>query len=317
MPILVISFFQASVLMPLVLDFGGVGIVGAVFKPIFQPLFRLPGSSAILAIGSFLGDGSIGILSTNRVYKKRLLTAKQGAILMFGFCTIPIPYIFIFSTQIGGLDADLFPYLFLTVFICLVVSTAILSRIPPLSKKEDTYYSEENNNSEEEVVEPKLGLKAALKSAANAPSFKEMVVNGSKDTFFLYMDVFPAILLIATGALIIGEFTTVFDILAAPLIPLLKFIGLPEAVQAAPAFIIGYLDLLLPFLIAGDITSQLTKFVISTIGVVQVMCLSETGALAIKTNMNINFWDVTIVVFEKTLFCIPIAFIMGKLIGLS
>ncbi|MCF8068892.1 MAG: hypothetical protein K9L30_09935 [Desulfobacterales bacterium] len=320
MPILVVSFWLACVLIPLLLDFGGVELIGVLFKRIFKPLFKLPGSSAVLAIGSLLGDGSIGIIATNKEYKKRFLTAKEGAILMFGFCTIPVPYVFIYSTSIGGVDVSLFGYLCLTILVCTLVSTAILCRIPPISRMHNTYYNEDNSENDEEDTsknEPKLGVKAALKRAENAPTIKEMVVKGSKETFFLYMDIFPAILLIATVALVIGEFTPVFDIIAKPFVPVLNLIGLPEATTAAPAFLIGYLDLLIPFLISEEIVSQLTKFVICTIGVIQVMCLSETAALAMKSNMKITFWDVTFVVIEKTIICLPIAFIMGKLIGLS
>jgi len=316
MPSLYTLFLLSFIFIPLLLDFGSMELFGALFKPIFKPLFKLPGTSAIIALGSWVGSGTVGILSINSEYKKRMFTGKEASILILGFATISLPASFVYATAIGGLDVAVFPYFYLTLMLVGVVTTFVISRIPPLSKKTEEFYST-SFDKDEEHVEIEVGYQAALKKASKAPSITQMVSHGVKHSVGMYIEAFPIIIFIATIALVTVEFTPVFDIIAIPFTPILQAIGLPEAAKAAPAFIVGFADLLLPFLAATAITSQLTKFVVCLVGVIQIICMSETGALVLKSDVPLKFWDLAIVVFVKTIIAIPIALAVGRMIGLT
>ena len=321
MPSLYALFFFAFVFIPLLLEYGSMELFGIIAKPIFKPLFRLPGMSAILAVGSWVGSGTVGILSINMEYKNKKFTAREASILIFGFCTISLPASFIYTTEIGGLEVATFPFFYLTLLVCMVVSTMIISRIPPISRIPDDYYAGKVEKGgqvdESSVTENSMGLEAALAKAEAAPGLSKMVKNGTKNAMFMYLEAFPIIILIATLALIANEHTPLFKIIAMPFTPVLEAIGLPEAAAAAPNFVVGFADLLLPFLGATAITSQLTKFVICIVGLIQIICMSETGALVLKTDLPVNTWQMALIVFMKTVISIPIALVMGRMIGLT
>lgn len=317
MPQLIVFLFLALTLIPLLLDYGAMELLGGLLKPIFKPLFKIPGLSSVLVLGSWIGSGTIGIISTDLEFQKGNITAKEAAIIVFGFCTIALPPTFIYTTTFAGVNPTTFPVLYLTIIICTVVSTMIISRIPPLSNKPNAYFEDSENLESNASTEERLGLKAAIERASIAPSPIEMVRNAAKHYLPMILDVIPAIVFIATVALALSEYTPVFDILAKPFTPILNMIGMPEAELAGPGFIIGFVDLLLPFLIASGLTSQLAKFVVCAVGIIQIICLSETGIIALKSKIGITMWDLVIVVFMKTIITIPIALMIGRLIGLT
>ena len=322
MPSLLVVFFLATTMLPFLLDFGGVEFVGVYLQPTFIKLFKLPGRASVLTTTSWIGSGTNGIIAAELDYKKGLYTAREISILCLGFGTISLPAVFIYSTSIGGVEEGNFLYFVFTLFVVSAVSTMILARIPPLSTKANEYYQGKMNailsapvDESKSKFETAKGI--AYRKAMKAPSIGEILKDGVATTFNLYMTVFPLIVLIAILALVLAEHTPFFKIVAAPIVPVLLFIGLPEAVNAAPAFLVGFADLLLPFLAAEGIESQLTKFVICVTGTVTVICMSETGAILLKSSIPLTLLDLLIVFLQKTIISVPIALAMGRLYGLS
>lgn len=258
------------------------------------------------------------MLTTDEEYKKGYYTGREAAIICFGFCIITFPSVFSYTTSIAGLDVGTFSYFFLTLIIVGVISTIILSRIPPITWIPNTYYNDTPN--ETAVVgkeDGKTAFDRAYEKAASAPGIVEMLKMGLMKSLRLYMNVFPLIILLATIVLVLTEYTPVFSIIATPLVPVLGHLGIPEADLVAPALLTGFADLLLPFLAATGIQSQLSKFIVCIVGTIQVICMSETGTVLLKTEIPVKFRDLVIVFLEKTVLAVIIALIMGRLIGLT
>lgn len=317
MPSLLILFLLASAMLPLLTEYGAMELIGGVVQPIFKPLFKIPGRAAILALSSWFGSGTIGILTTDEQYKKGNFTGRESAIICMGFATITLPSVFIYTTSIAGLNVSTFSYFFLTLIIVTVVSTMIISRIPPLSKIPDEHYKGEGQGIHEEAKSELTAYEQAYKKAEVAPDVATMFKNGIMTSFRLYMNVFPLIIFLATIVLMITEYTPLFSIIAAPLVPILNLIGIPEAATVAPAFLTGFADLLLPFLAATSIKSQLAKFIVCIVATIQVICMSETGAVLLKSEIPVKFHTLVFVFLEKTVIAVIVALIMGRLIGLA
>jgi nucleoside recognition membrane protein YjiH len=317
MPAMMCLFFAASVLLPLLTEYGLMEILGWLLRPIFRPLFHMPGHSSVLALSSWFGSGTVGMLTADEEYKKGRYTGREAAILCFGFCTIPLPSIFAYTTAIGGLDSKYFMYFFLCCTVVAIVSTAVMCRIPPLSMVSNEKSPEAASLVEERKETFRESFQKAYDRAEKAPGLLEMLKEGSITCIRLYIDVFPLVILLATIVLVIAEHTTAFDIISKPFIPILNLIHMPEASLVAPAMFVGFADLLLPFLSATSVTSQLAKFVICVVGTMQVICMSETGAVMIKTSIPVKFWTVLFVFLEKTVIAMMIALAMGRLIGLT
>ncbi len=318
-PMLFFLFFFAMPFMSLLTDFGGLELIGGILKPIFRPLFRLSGKSAVVSLVAYMGSGTTGMIVTDGAHKRGEFTTREANLIVFGFAIVSFPVTFAYPVGLAGLDAQYFPILAGTLIVSTVIVTMLLSRIPPLSKKEDTYI---DGTAPAKVDEGNAGglslaYESALIKAEQATDFRGMLEDGFKEFLSFTVEVFPLIILIATAALVIGEFTPIFSYIAMPIAPLLNIMGLPEATVAAPAFVTGAADLFLPFIGATAVTSQLTKFVICAVAIMQMYCLSEGATILYKSSMKISWSDIIIVFIIRTAVTLPIALIIGRLAGIA
>ena len=63
-PVIMVIFVVAPLLLPLVTDFGLMELFGTLCQRIFRPLFTMPGRSSIDAIASWMGSAPVGVLIT-------------------------------------------------------------------------------------------------------------------------------------------------------------------------------------------------------------------------------------------------------------
>jgi len=317
-PSLLLLFVLGAIMLPLLTDYGAMELIGNILRPVFRPLFRLPGRSAVLSLSAWFGNGTIGLLTTESEYKKGYYTAREAATICVGFCIITFPSVFSYSTGIAGMQESIFGIYFITCVVVGIVSTAILCRIPPISKFPDKYFQEQKNILESETgASLKLAFEQGYAKAQTAPSVDAMVKNGVLNSFKLYMGVFPTIITLATIVLAIAEFTPIFEFIATPIVPLLNTLGVPEASKVAPALFTGFADLLLPFLAATSIESQLSKFILCVLGTMQLICMSESGVVMMKSELPFKFNHMLVIFLEKTVVAFTIALIIGKMIGLT
>ena len=319
-PMLCMLFLFALPLIGILTDFGTLDLIGGILAPLFKPLFKLSGKASVLSIVSYVGSGTTGMLVTDGAHKRGELTTKEANIIVLGFAILSFPVTFAYPTGIAGMDVQNFPALAGCLVLCTIVCNIILCRIPPISKKPNTYF-DGSEYIEEGKIEGRSRLSVAyenaLKRAASADSFGKMLKKGMGEFVDFVIAVFPMIVTIATVVLVIAEFTSVFGIIATPIAPILSMAGLPEAAAAAPGFVLGFADIFLPFITASTVESQLTKFVLCAVGIMQIYCMSEGGAILLKSSMKINFGNLVAVFLMRTIIAFPIALLIGKLIGLQ
>lgn len=65
---------------------------------------------------------------------------------------------------------------------------------------------------------------------------------------------------LGTIALMIAEFTPIFDYLSYPFVPLLQVLQIPEAQAAAPAMLVGFADMFLPAVVGSGIAIRIDPF---------------------------------------------------------
>jgi len=318
-PMLFMLFLLALPLIGLLTDFGGLELIGGILKPLFKPLFRLSGKAAVLSLVSYIGSGTTGMIVTDQAHKRGGFTTREANIIVFGFAIVSFPVTFAYPTGIAGLNVEYFPALTLCLVACTIVCAVIISRIPPLSRKANTYYNGEQYKEEERGDKGLLSLayEDALKKAASAPSVKKLLGGGFKEFCSFVIDIFPVIITVATLVLALSEYTIVFDIIAKPIAPILELMNLPEATKAAPAFVLGFADLFLPFIGATAVTSQFTKFVICAVAIMQIYCMSEGAIVLMKSSMKINFGDIVVIFIMRTIISTPIAILFATLFSVA
>ena len=107
-------------------------------------------------------------------------------------------------------------------------------------------------------------------------------------------------------ALIIATYTPVFDWISYPMGLYLNLLGVEEAFAVAPATLVGFTDMFIPALLIGGIQSVKTKFVIGALSLVQIIYLTEVGAIIIKSEIPLNLWKLFVLFLERTLIAIPL-----------
>ncbi|WP_411737740.1 YjiH family protein [Pseudoalteromonas tetraodonis] len=315
LPVLFSVFILAGLLLPLLLNFGLLELVGTLLTKVMRPLFGVPGRSAVNCVASWLGDGSVGILMTARQYEDKYYTQREAAIIGTTFSAVSITFCLV---VIGQVKLEyLFAPFYLTVCLAGVVAAIIVPRLPPLRFKKDVLIDGEQPDGNAELVPEgktlfKHSLDVALTKAEKAPGLKGTIEEGLHNAFDMVFAVLPVVMAVGTFALIIAEYTPIFQYLGMPFIPFLELLQIPEAEMAAQTIMVGFADMFIPsILAAGSIESDVTRFIIAAMSVTQLIYMSEVGALLLGSKIPVNIFELFVIFILRTLVTLPVIALMA------
>lgn len=149
---------------------------------------------------------------------------------------------------------------------------------------------------------------------AEANKLSSILIEGSKNVLDMWVGVSPIVLAIGTLALILAEYTPIFQWLGLPFIPLLNLLQIPEATQASSTLVVGFADMFLPTVIGATIKSDLTRFVLAAVSVTQLIYMSEVGGLLLGSKIPVSIKDLLIIFLERTLITLPIISLIAHII---
>lgn len=309
LPVLFCVFIFAGMLLPLLLNFGLLELFGTLLTKIMRPVFNLPGRSAIDCMASWLGDGSVGILMTSKQYESRFYTQREAAVIGTTFSAVSITFSLVVISQVKL--EHLFVPFYLAVCAAGIVAAIIVPKLPPLSWKKNNYIDETEQCTDDELT-PKghnvvsWGIEQALQKAANTSGFKGTFTDGLKNVIDMVFGVIPVVMAIGTIALIIAEYTPIFDYLGYPFIPFLELLHIPEAAEASKTIVVGFADMFIPSILAASIESDMTRFIIAAMSVTQLIYMSEVGALLLGSKIPVNIAELFVVFILRTLVTLPV-----------
>ena len=310
-------FLFAGLFLPLLLNFGLLEFFGSLLTKIMRPVFKLPGRSSIDCITSWLGDGTLGIMLTNKQYEDGFYTEREAATISTTFSAVSITFSLVVINTVGL--GNIFVPFYLTVTFAGIVAAVIVPRIYPLSKKKDTYYNGKTNKIDESIPEGytslSWGYEQAITKARKNSSIKEFFADGAKNVLDMWVGVLPVVMCMATIALIIATYTPLFKILGVPFIPILQLLQVPEAVQASQTLVVGFADMLLPSVVASTtITSEMTRFIVAAVSVTQLVYMSEVGGVLLGSKIPVNKKELIIIFIERTLITLPVIVLIANFI---
>lgn len=310
-------FLVAGFILPFLTEFGILEFVGIFLSKIMRPVFKLPGRSAVDCVASWIGDGTIGVTLTSKQYEEGNYTEKEASIIATTFSAVSITFCMVVLENVGMVNR--FGTFYLTVAVAGIVAALIVPRIPPLSRKRDVRLKEPENGNEEVVPDNFTRLEwatqiAILKAESNV-DIKNFLKNGLDTVLSLWLGVTPIIMAAGTLALVLSESTEIFTYLGLPFLPILKFLGVPEAAAASQTMVIGFADMVVPSILASEaISSEFTQFVVAATSVTQLIYMSETGAVILGSKIPVNLFDIFILFIERTLVTLPVVVILAHLL---
>ncbi len=314
-PILFSVFLFAGLFLPLLMNFGLLELFGALLTKAMRPIFTLPGRSSIDCLASWMGDGTIGVLLTNKQYEEGYYSRREAAVIGTTFSVVSITFSIVVIDYMNL--AHMFPQYYLTIAAAGFVAAVIMPRIPPLSRKDNGYEEKSGKKIEEEIPAGhsawKWGLLQAVHVAKDNMQVKKHIKGGVQNVLDMWMGVIPVVMALGTIAVIIAEYTPLFHYLGMPFIPFLNVMGVPEASAAAETVLVGFADMFLPAVIGSGIESDFTRFIIASLSVTQLIYMSEVGGLLLGSKLPVTFTDLIVIFLERTIITLPIIVLMAHL----
>lgn len=316
-PVLLTWFLFAGVMLPLLVEFGLMEFVGSLVTKFMRPIFTLPGRSSIDTLASWMGAAPVGVVITMQQYDEGNYTKREAAVIATTFSIASVAFSLVVANVIGL--GHMFVPFYLTIAVASIVAAVIMPRIPPLSRKADTYFDGSARQADDEAIpagETALswGWKQALDKAESTKGPKDLVKSGIQTVLDIWLGLIPLVMSLGALALIAAEYTPIFKIISYPLVPVLTWMGLPEAAEAAPTMLVGFADMFLPAVIGAGIESEMTRFVVGTLSLTQLIYMSEIGILILRSNIPVSFLDLVIIFIQRTLITLPIIVLLAHAI---
>ena len=311
--VLYILFF-ACFLMPFLTDYGFMEFIGTLVEKPFGYLFRLPGRAAIDATASFVSASMVAMMISISQYRAGHYSVREASVIATNFSIVSMPFCLVMAT-VTGIDYMFFSWYGVVVLACLTCA-AILPRVPPLSRLPEHYYGgtpATNQTSTTGALLPRA-LAAAVARAESAGTPKEIVSKSWHSALGLVANVLGTSMLIATSTMVLVKHTQVFDWLSHPLYLLVDAAGMEHARTVAIAILVGFLDVFSPALLAADLQSEASRFVIAGVAVSQIIYMSDLGALILRSGLPLPLPRLFLLFCMRTLIVLPIFLVAARLL---
>ena len=295
-------FVFGVVLMPFLTDYGLMDFTGYIFSKFTKKLFTLPGRSTVDLLASWIGCNTTGTILTTSQYQRGFYSAREAVIIMSCFSAVSISYSLVIATTCG------LEHIFFPLYICLtfagLVASAICPRIYPLSRIPDTYFTGEPQYVE--IIPDNVSLfrhafDKGVERAKSAPNAKDLLTLGAANYVIILFTLMPLVIAVGTTALIISEETSIFTVISLPMGYILSLLGIEEAFAAAPATIVGFADMFLPVVLLTQIDAERTRFILCGVSLMQVIFMTETGSLILKSKAPANIFTLILIFLERTI----------------
>lgn len=304
-----------SFILPFLTDCGIMEFLGVIARPVVRPLFGVPGRASVDLIASWFGASNAAVILTREQYMKGFYTKREAGYIMTNFSLVSIPFCLLVADTVG--IARLFPAFYLCICIVGILLAVIIRRLPPISTLPDTYQEKAGKQIQEDVPEDVKLLPYAVElSCKRAEQLTPggIISSGMEVVVGMFFDLIPIVLSWGTLALIIATYTPLFDWISYPMGLYLNVLGVEEAFAVAPATLVGFTDMFIPALLIGGVESVKTKFIIGVLSLVQIIYLTEVGAIAIKSEVPLNFWKLFAIFLERTVIAIPLIVLFANMV---
>lgn len=298
----------ACTLLPFLTDFGLLEFTGTLLRKPFEKMFTLPGRAAIDATSSLVAASSVGLLLTIRQYEDGRYSAREAVSIATNFSIVSLPFSLVVA-NVAKVDHIFFPWYLTMVGACIICAT-ITVRLRPLRQLPETYFGGAESGQDEAVPAGTGAFSWALKQAkgraAGAPPVRNLLLGGTRTAAITLSRIIAPSMAIATTGSVLVFHTPVITWLAWPFAQVLALVDFPAAAAAAPAFIAGFLELLLPALIAAEIDSEVARFVLAGLSVSQLIYMSEVGVIILRSSLPLGFVGLLKVFLLRTAILFPL-----------
>ena len=140
---------------------------------------------------------------------------------------------------------------------------------------------------------------------------------GAYNVVNLIITTLPNMMAFGTIALVLANYTSLFDYLGIPLGMYLQLFQVPDAMEAGSSIMVGFADQFIPVIVGSSMTATLTKFVLGTISIIQIVYISDIGTLILTSRVPLNLGHLFVIFLERVLISIPVVVLCAHLFGIA
>lgn len=315
-----ITIIMSGFFVVFIMKSGIVDFISCLVEPMMRKLFRLPGSAAVDCLSSFVSSASVGIYITSGLYEDKLYTEREACTVVTCFSVMSLGFMFVL-TEMAGI-----PHLTTTVviasFIIMIVLAIICARIPPLSKKRDVYINGEarQNIPPERMISMRERFRLALTLGDKRAELFQLkfLLDFFYNSILFAQKIIVIMIPLMVIVMSLATYTPLFEYMGKIFEPLLYMMRLPNIDQIAPATIIGITEVTLPVIsIIGLEIETKSVFFVVVLSIVQIVYLTESASAILSSSIPLNFEELVMVFFIRTLIAIPLVAIAAHLVGVS
>ncbi len=289
----------------LILKSGIVEFAGTLLEPLMKPLFKLPGAAAINCISSYVVSAAVGVYMTDQYYESGVYNRREAVAAATCFSTISVGYVGVLCS-LGGIN-DMYGTMLGLTFFMVILLTAVTVRIPPLSRIKPEYYVQETAD-QNETAEHSSRFQRAVNAAAlrsrefTAKAFFDSMISALKFSQKIIAYMIPIV--IVTLSLV--HLTPLFTWLGKPIAPVLSFLGVPDAVQAAPAVLLGFIEVSLPVISVSTGVAAPGVFFVVLLSICQIIFMTEAGNAMLGAKFKMKFSELLLIFLVRTVIAVPV-----------
>lgn len=302
-----------SYFLPFLTDGGLMEFVGEIAKPIVNPLFKVPSDAALDLLASWMGASNAAVILSADKYEKGYYTKREAANVMCNFSLVSISFCLVIAST--AKVEQYFAVMYALLCGLGIILAIIAPRIYPLNRLEDTYFLKKYENHAADDEQNML-KRAFVKGCTTAEQFTAKYVIGSGTGVMLNICLNLVPIVIGWGILgmVVIEYTPVLNWISMPMGWLLDILGVEEAFAVAPATLAGFIDMFIPVMLIAGVKSVETRFIITTLSLIQIIYITEVGTIIIKSGLGIDLKKLIVIFLERTLISLPIIVFVSKLI---
>lgn len=312
----IVTIIIAGLFVIFVTDFGLLELIGALIEPLMRPVFKVPGYASIDTVTSFVANPTLGIFLTNRLYKDKMYTTREAASISTNFSFISMGFFAVLVESAGILDhyGDVVLWSFLLSFAI----AAIMIRIPPLRGLPDLMYDGSPRPEEKKAKYSAELFKNAMIKAVETGNSVDVAATFKKtlmDVFIFAQKISAYIMCIYVLVMVVVKNTNIADYLGIPFVPILNLLGIPNAAEIAPSFILGLAEVALPSaFISGLGVAPAAAFFVVTVTALQIIMFSNSAVSIMESDIPLNVGKLVIIFFLRTLIAMPLVAIVTHFI---
>ena len=284
-----------------ILKSGIVEFVGTLAEPLMKPVFKLPGESAINCLSAYVVSAAVGVYMTDQYYESHVYNRREAVAASTCFATISVGYVGVLCS-LGGIN-EMYGMILGLTFLLVLVMTAITVRIPPISRMDTSYFEgKEGKARPKKTADDRPRFQRALEAAAlksrefTPAALLESMVNALKFSQKIIAYMIPIV--IVTLSLV--HLTPVFTWLGKPIAPLLSLLGVPGASIAAPAVLLGFIEVSLPTISVSTGVEPAGVFFVVLLSICQIIFMTEAGNAMLGARFKMKYSELILIFLIRT-----------------